>query len=566
MTSEASTGEGNVFMRGSMGAARDAALRGRGRRPLAAALVAALVALLAVALAPTAGSKGQAGAASAQLWSDLSATSASAALAGKSVDVAATKGTVRKLTLQRSGLQALLGGAPQQRSAAAATAPVVVSLPAPAGGFQRFSLVQSAVMAPALAARHPEIQTYSGRGLDDPTATIRADLSPLGFHASIRSEHGVWYIDPANHRDQGVYASYFGSALKDIHGLFQFKDADAAHDDHESADAARSDALSPDLASGPVLRTYRLALVSDPSYATYWGAGNVTAGKVLLMNRVDQIYEDEYSIRMVLIANNDLLNLNTQAQAIAPNGPCGAAACFTAAQLASCGSSTLSRNRIVVGQIIGARNYDIGHIGVGQNGGGVASLGVVGGNSKAQGCTGIPQPDGDFYAVDYVAHEMGHQFAGNHTFNGTQLNCSGGNRNAGTSVEPGSGSSIMAYAGICQQDDLQPHSDPYFSQRSHQETQTYVTSSLANINEVQTVSLQHFGGGNEVQLVTFGPGFSTTTSSFQVQIGGNDSAVIGAGGLAYNAANIQTAINAISGFAGTVTVTGGTATGFTATF
>ncbi len=226
----------------------------------------------------------------------------------------------------------------------------------------------------------------------------------------------------------------------------------------------------------------------------------MTAAKVTLMNRVTQVYEDDLTIRMQIIANNDLLNLNTWDAATAPNGPCGAAACFTQSQVTGCSSTT--RARFVIGQIIGASNYDIGHLALGQPGGGVANLGVVGRSNKAGGCTGIPTPVGDFYAVDYVAHEMGHQFSGNHTFNGNQLNCSGGNRSAATSVEPGSGSSVMAYAGICLTDDLQPHSDPYFSQRSQQEITTYVASNQAAINEVQTVSLRHFGGGNEVQVVT----------------------------------------------------------------
>ena len=274
-----------------------------------------------------------------------------------------------------------------------------------------------------------------------------------------------------------------------------------------SYQVVRSDDPTTDPPTGDVLRTYRLALITDPGYATFFGgSANVTPAKVTLMNRVDQLYEDDISIRMVLVNNNDLLNLDTWAQAIGPNGPCGAAGCFTQSQVTGCSSTT--RARYVIGQIIGASNYDIGHLALGQPGGGVANLGVIGRSNKAGGCTGIPTPVGDFYAVDYVAHEMGHQFSGNHPFNGNQLNCSGGNRNAATSVEPGSGSSVMAYAGICLTDDLQAHSDPYFSQRSQQEISTYTSGNQAAINEVQTASLRHFGGGNEVQVVTFGPGYA----------------------------------------------------------
>jgi hypothetical protein len=63
---------------------------------------------------------------------------------------------------------------------------------------------------------------------------------------------------------------------------------------------------------------------------------------------------------MQLIANNDLLNLNTWDAATAPNGPCGAAACFTQAQVTGCSST--ARARFVIGQIIGASSYDIGHL------------------------------------------------------------------------------------------------------------------------------------------------------------------------------------------------------------
>jgi len=500
-----------------------------------------------------------------------------AAKDGVRADVQAEKLTA--FELDRQGIDALLD----------TSAKTVVSLPDPTGAFQRFEVEPSDVMAPGLAAQHPEIATYSGRGIDDPAATIAADLGPLGFHASVRAPAGAWYIDPYFHLDQSVYASYYGRNAKDEAGApFVERDADAAEisvdegyyhaadevtvngsgfaedatvtltisdpeeqfasravsaptddtgafratfdadpsgnlethiveasDGDTSASASyqvvRDDDPTVDPPTGDVLRTYRLALITDPGYAAFFGgSANVTAAKVALMNRVDQVYRDDLSIHLQLIPNNDLLNLDTWGAATAPNGPCGTAACFTQSQVTGCSST--ARARFVIGQIIGASNYDIGHLALGQPGGGVANLGVIGRSNKAGGCTGIPTPVGDFYAIDYVAHEMGHQFSGNHPFNGNQLNCSGGNRNASTSVEAGSGSSIMAYAGICLTDDLQPHSDPYFSQRSLQEISTYTSSNQAAINEVQTASLRHFGGGNEQQVVTFGPGYAPTAT------------------------------------------------------
>ncbi|WP_327025000.1 M12 family metallo-peptidase [Micromonospora sp. NBC_01739] len=440
-------------------------------------------------------------------------------------------------TLDRAGIKGVLDQAPTENRRALRQLKKVVSLPAPDGTFQRFELVKSPVMEAGLAAKHPEITTYAGKGLDDPTATIRADLTPLGFHASIRSADGAWYIDPFYERDQSLYASYFARDLEDRHGDFVEREdvetaAHALHDEiHEALDEP---------VAGPRvnLRTYRLAFVTDPTYANYFGAENVTAAKVTLINRVNQIYEDETAIRLVLVNDTDKTNLNTPALATEPNGPCGSAPCYTPAQVAGCSGGLLNRNRIVLGQIIGASNYDVGHIGLGLSGGGIAGLGVVGGDGKARGCTGLPNPVGDYFAVDYVAHEIGHQFAGNHTFNGNQHNCSGGNRSAANSYEPGSGSSIMAYAGICRQDNLQPHTDPYWSHRTFTEITNFVTANRPAINEVQTVSLVDF---------------DTNGDSFTVNYGGVDSAPI-VRGVNYTTAGIKAAIESIAGWPAGATV------------
>jgi hypothetical protein len=568
------------------------------------ALAIAAVALLATSASSTAATSTAAGLPGVAAWQAVGGT-LPASLDGAAPDVQPDK--LKAFTLDAGALQGLLDTPAATQPAANAFAATslateqaaadgatdasssddgqIVSLPDPNGNFERFELAPSQVMSPGLAALHPDIHTWAGHGIDDPTATIHADLSPLGFHASVRSVNGAWYIDPYYHLSDAVYASYYGRDLtENPHGVLVERDADAAElsvdkgyyhsgdtvtvhgdgfaanadvtitisdpegnfasrtstvtsddggsfdatvvadpdgnlethivtaDDGDSSASAsyqvvRSDDPTTDPPTGDVLRTYRLALITDPGYAQFFGGpANVTAAKVALINRVDQVYEDDMSITMQLVPNNDLLNLNDWGAATAPNGPCGTAACFTQSQVTGCSSTT--RARFVIGQIIGASNYDIGHLALGEPGGGVANLGVVGRSNKAGGCTGIPTPVGDFYAIDYVAHEMGHQYSGNHPFNGNQLNCSAGNRNAATSVEPGSGSSIMAYAGICLTDDLQAHSDPYFSQRSQQEISTYTSSTQAAINEVQTASLRHFGGGNEVQVVTFGPNYA----------------------------------------------------------
>ena len=505
-------------------------MRRRLALPVTLLTTAVVAVLLPLAVTPPAGA-----APSGPLFTPLSGDRA---VAGRAARV--TPRTSRAFEVDLRRLAAVLAAAPSARELRTGARPVAFSLPSPDGTTATFRIRETAVMEPALAARHPELRTYAGRGVSQPGATIRLDLTPMGFHASVRSPSGIrsWYVDPAvNRRGTTTHLVYARSAVPAPQRPLVEPDLD---------EVAETPPARAGEEPGAVVqrRTYRLALVTDPTYAAYFGTQNVLAEKVTLMNRVNQVYNDDLAIRMLLVEGTERLNLDTDAKAIEPNGPCGASACYESDTFYpdgtegdtpdGCSSALLDRNEFVLGQIIGADNFDIGHIGLGINGGGIAGLGVVGEQYKADGCTGLPFPEGDFYAIDYVAHEIGHQFAGNHTFNGTEVNCSLTNRAGEASVEPGSGSSVMAYAGICGRDDLQPHTDPYFSQRSIDEITAHVTAEPSTYDEQQVVNLR---------------GFDTSGESFQLTYPGADPVTITRGGLTgnYHELGIALAVQQLTG-------------------
>ena len=417
----------------------------------------------------------------------------------------------------------------------------VLELPAPGGDVVEFAVEPVEVMEPALAVRHPKLVAYSGRSVEDPATTVSVAVTPLGVSASVRGSR-EWLVEPAGTSGGSRHVVAVG-------GL-------DARSGRQTALAARppTDVLIPqgrggglDARSGRetafaarppagevVRRTYRLALLNDPTYADYWGTENVLAAKVALVTRLNQIYNDDLAIRFLLVEDSEELNLDTDAAATGPDGPCGSTPCFDDAveqgdgMLDRCGTDTLGRTRLVLANLIGASAYDVGHLTLGVDGGGVAWLGVAGRDYAGGGCTGLTQPRGDVFYIDYVAHEIGHQFSAAHTFNGDGDFC--GANGSDASVEPGSGSSVMAYAGICGADDLQAHTDPYFSQHSIEEVGGYVAGDQDDVVEVQQVSLT---------------GFDTDGDTVTLSLGERSTTLIRGSG--YTRAALQTAISDLVG-------------------
>ena len=373
------------------------------------------------------------------------------------------------LTLDDAALRAVLATAPPEGQAGA---PLELALPRPDGSIARFAVRETSVMAPELARKFPSIKTYAGAGLDDPSASLRLDLTPQGFHAQVLTSGGnTYYIDPVSRTDTRHYLGFFRQDMNRA-AAGPVPSCDFAPTTDELKESrlrvAAAVASGKTLASGSQVRTYRLALSNTPEYALTKGntVASVLAGEVTTVNRVVGVYEKELAVRLVLVANNDQLvflsGIGTQPSPVFSN---------------SNGPSLLGQNQSNVDRIIGTANYDIGHV-VSTGGGGIAGLGVVCSSTrKANGVTGLPNPVGDAFDIDYVAHEMGHQFAGNHPFNGNAGSCAGGNRNATTAYEPGSGTTIMAYAGICTStNDLQAHSDATFHTGNYQEMRAFITT------------------------------------------------------------------------------------------
>lgn len=359
---------------------------------------------------------------------------------------------------------------------------LIVQFPDFEGNLKNYKVFEAPVMEKELSEKFPTIRSYSAQGIDDPTSTLRLSVTNFGLHVmSLSGEKGTYYIDTFT-KDLNNYIVY---SRKDIQKVRSFG---CFVQDEETSSIADEELIINQRVNDGNLRQYRLVISNTIEYAAYHltAAGTpvgatlaqkkavVLSAMVVSLTRLNGIYERDMAVRMNLVANNDL-------------------AIFIDSDNYTNSPTMIDEIQPIVDGIIGFGNYDMGH-GYCTTDSGIAQVSSVCGSGKARGITGNPAPVGDPFDVDYVAHEMGHQFGASHTQNN---NC---NRSAASAYEPGSASTILGYAGICAPN-VQNNSDAHFHARSILQMTSFVTSGSASCRALSAT-------GNTAPVVNAGANYT----------------------------------------------------------
>ena len=351
----------------------------------------------------------------------------------------------------------------------------MIELPLPDGRNVFLELVKSTMMPLSLSQKFPSIETYKVYG-DHKAISGRLDLTPLGFHGFLSTPEGTVVIDPINTQED-VYSSRYMQSLH-LHEEDSDEPKRAACATTKEESFTTSDfSIKPDPIRETLMQstvsstfplhpirserlTYRLAVAVTGEYHQFMGGDPLTtfSEMVTTINRVNQIFEKDLGISLEFVEGNDqLIFQNPETDPYSEGNP----------------SAMMLENQQAIDRIIGGEHYDVGHL-FSTNGGGLAGLGVVcQSERKAHGVTGISKPSGDHFAIAYVAHELGHQLGALHSYNGTTSGCD--NRQSEGAYEPGSGSTIMAYAGLCGEENLQSSTDPIFHAASIAQISKYTS-------------------------------------------------------------------------------------------
>lgn len=355
---------------------------------------------------------------------------------------------------------------------------VLLKFPNDKGSFTTYKIIETSNFSPELQAKYPNIKSYTGYDVNNQNQRINFSISPeFGLYGSINNGSKNILID-AYTKDKSRYIIYDKSNLTTDESKFKCDiDENESGLGLENLNLKESKAISSKANDGN-LKKFRLAITTTKEYSNYIieqagiESGTTEEKKAAIlaavnvsMTRINGVLKNDVGVFLELISNTDSLFLLTGDTFDTSDS-----------------GEMLEENIILTNNTIGASNYDIGHlffqVDDNNNSNGLAyTPAVCSDNHKAGGVTGTVAPVGDAFDIDYTAHEMGHQFGANHTHNN---NC---NRSTEADVEPGSGSTIMAYTGICPPN-LQQHSDAYYHTKSIEE----IHSTLNSISCGQSIS------------------------------------------------------------------------------
>lgn len=402
---------------------------------------------------------------------------------------------------------------------------IIIEIPMPDGSIQHFRMENAPILSPELAAQYPSWRFMQGYGIEDPTAMGRFDWNAMGFHGYIETSKGIVYIDPYQKGDTQNYLVFykhdFGAPESDFY---------CRMDGTMSKIAGRADPsdlvpAAPSFSFGSTLRTYKLAIATTgewsrnaagytPGMPVQTIRDNALAVITTTANRLTGIYTREFSSAFQLTnpTTSGANNIVWDDPATDPYDNTD-----NVAQL------TINHNSLVTR--VGLANFDLGHL-YGTGGGGVAqSPSLCSDADKGQGYSARGTNTGDPFTVDYVSHEMGHQFGSDHTYNNIDPNGNGAcplsSYSAANAYEPGSGSSIMSYVGICGSRNLQQYVDtifPGFHIRSLTVISTYVTTISTCGTESGTNLIPTVNAGAAFQIPKLTP-FTLTASAADGDIG-----------------------------------------------
>lgn len=380
---------------------------------------------------------------------------------------------------------------------------IIIAVPLPTGEFVNFILTPENIMAEGLAKKYPNIRTFSGVAVNDATSTGRFDITPNGFHAMFYYQGERIFVEPDNAYMQTQslvknmkpiiipkkgtaleaekepvqkpvrlfdstiheYKSYIkaGSHLS-RNVMRKFHQPKNITQEYHALQSLKQQKARRVTKTENTIKTYRIAISAAAEYTLFNGGtvDSAMAEIITLVNRLNQVYQQDLAIKLELVENNNLLVFtNTSSDPFKNNSDDG------------------EINTGIIDGIIGSDNYDIGHV-LNTDGGGLAVLGsVCHPIYKGDGVTGDAFPINDAFYIDYVAHEIGHQFGATHSFNGTAGACAD-NRVARSAYEVGSGSTIMSYAGICDDQNLQINSDAFFHAISIDQITSYVQHGIGS--------------------------------------------------------------------------------------